>query len=149
MLLTVNEMYDDFCKRWKTTDFESSVNDLLSWLWENLDDSKLNNENLGSHDDFNHFLENEQLEIVDIIENVEAGKNIIVKDNGWIKTTQAEQYINELLEKCFFAGVEAAKNEMNQRINEYNESLEKMKEEIEEYIIPGQENNAADTMQKL
>ena len=143
------DIYEEFEKRNNKNSYESEVKDLLSWLWENLDDSKLDNESLGNRDNFNLFLESENINVCDVVEEIEKRKNTIVKDNGWITTTAAENYIDDLLKKAFFAGVEAAENEVNQRISKYNETMERMKKEIEDFHDFGAYTSSADLMQAL
>ena len=42
--MTLQEIFTDFENRNYNNDDDKEVKDLLSWLWENLDDSKLDNE---------------------------------------------------------------------------------------------------------
>lgn len=143
------DIYEAFEKRNNKNSYESEVNDLLSWLWENIDDSKLNCDESVYHDNFNNYIESEKIDCNEIIENIVNGKDTIVYRNNWTEKTAAQNLIIELLQNAYNAGVEAAENELNQRINEYNDNLDRIKKEIEDFPDSGANPSSADLMQAL
>ena len=142
------DIYEEFEKRNNKNSYESEVNDLLSWLWENIDDSKINCDESVYHDNFKNYIESEKIDCDEIIENIVNGKDKIIKETMFYNETAAQNLIMELLENAYNAGVEAAENELNQRISEYNENLDRIKQEIEEFSTTT-ETSTADLMQTL